>query len=110
MAGYYDLYRSKDQKYYFNLSGDNNENVLTSETYNLKQSALDGITSVRINSLDDTRYKRKISSRGQNYFVLTASNGEPIGASEEYSSSYAMERGISVVKQIGPSATLRDHT
>jgi uncharacterized protein len=110
MAGSYNLKRSVDQKYYFNLVADNNEKVLTSETYNLKQSALDGISSVRINSPLEGRYKRKISTRGLNFFVLTAANGEPIGTSEEYSSVQAMENGILVVKRIGPTATFRDLT
>jgi len=110
MSGSYILKRSVDQKYYFNLVADNNEKVLTSETYNAKQSALDGISSVKTNSPLEIRYKRKISSRGLNYFVLTGANGEPIGTSEEYSSAQEMEDSILVVKRIGPLATLRDLT
>lgn len=110
MSGSYILKRSTDQKYYFNLAADNNEKVLTSETYNVKQSALDGISSVRINSPLDTRFIRKTSSRGLNFFVLTAANGEPIGTSEEYSSAQAMEDSILVVIRIGPLATLKDLT
>ncbi|MCJ7632766.1 YegP family protein [Candidatus Bathyarchaeota archaeon] len=110
MAGSYNLKRSMDQKYYFNLVADNNEIVLTSETYNTKQNALDGISSVRLNSPHEERYKRKISTRQLHYFILTATNGEPIGTSEEYSSAQAMENGILVVKRIGQSAILRDLT
>jgi hypothetical protein len=105
----YNIRKSIDQKYYFTLNADNNEKVLTSETYNQKSSAYVGITAVKNNSPFDTRYKRKISTRGQHYFVLVAENGEPIGTSEEYSSSYAMELGISVVKRIGPIATTNDY-
>jgi uncharacterized protein YegP (UPF0339 family) len=110
MAGTYNLKRSSDSKYYFTLHAENNEKVLTSETYNQKQSAISGIESVRVNSPFDNRYKRKVSSRDLSYFVLTASNGEPIGTSEEYSSIANMENGISVVKQIGPTASVKDNT
>lgn len=110
MSGYYDLYRSTNHQFYFNLTAVNNEKILTSELYYQKQSALDGIASIKANSLYDSRYKRKISTRGFPYFVLTAANGEPLGTSEEYSSSSAMEHSIDVVKQIGPTAMLRDHT
>jgi uncharacterized protein YegP (UPF0339 family) len=110
MSGYYDLYKSTNQQHYFNLTGGNNEKILTSELYHQKQSALDGIASMRINAPHDSRYKRKTSTRGFSYFVLTAANGEPIGTSEEYTSSSAMEHSIAVVKQIAPTAILRDHT
>jgi hypothetical protein len=110
MSGYYDLYRSTNQQFYFNLTAGNNEKILMGELYTQKQSALDGIASMKVNSIYDSRYKRKISTRGFPYFVLTAANGEPLGTSEEYSSTAAMEHSINVVKQLAPTAVLRDHT
>ncbi|TDA66882.1 MAG: DUF1508 domain-containing protein [Chloroflexi bacterium] len=110
MAGYYVIRPSANLKYYFTLEAENREKVLTSEMYNLKSSAREGIASVRVNSPIDARYMRKRSTRGLAYFVLTAANGEPIGTSEEYSSSQAMEDGISVVKRIGPTAVEVDRT
>ncbi len=110
MAGYYVIQLSSNQKYYFTLVAENNEKVLTSEMYNLKSSARDGITSVRVNSPLDSHYKRKTSGRNLPFFVLIAANGEPIGTSEEYSSYQAMENGISTVKRIGPTATEIDRT
>lgn len=110
MSPFYSLRNSKDGKYYFTLDAENNEVVLTSETYNLKISAVDGIQSVKVNSPYDTRYRRKVSTRGLSFFVLVAANGEIIGTSEGYSSTYAMESGIAVVKRIGPIAMYIDLT
>lgn len=110
MAGKYKLMRSANSQFYFNLVADNNEVVLTSETYWAKQGALNGIESVRINSPIDSRYQRKVSSRGKFIFNLTAANNEVIGKSEEYNTVEAREHGISVVKRIGPSATVDDLT
>jgi uncharacterized protein YegP (UPF0339 family) len=43
MAGNYVIKKSSDDKFYFNLVAGNNEKVLTSEMYNQKQGALNGI-------------------------------------------------------------------
>jgi uncharacterized protein YegP (UPF0339 family) len=66
--------------------------------YKAKNSAQNGIESVRKNSKDDNRFERKSSSKGAPYFVLKAANGEVIGKSEMYSSKSSMENGIKSVK------------
>src|SRR5690242_2704695 len=103
MAGSF-LLEGSSGKYYFNLRAGNNEKILTSETYTTKASAQNGIESVRRNSQDDARYQRKTASNGSPYFTLTATNGETIGRSEMYSSTYAMENGIASVKANAPTA------
>ena len=108
MAGTYVIKKSADGKFFFNLKAGNHETVLTSETYNQKSSALDGIESVKKNSPLDDRYERKVSNHGQHFFVLKAANHEVIGKSEEYSSENAMEDGIAVVKKLGPAAETKD--
>jgi uncharacterized protein YegP (UPF0339 family) len=55
--------------------------ILTSELYNAKGSAEDGIESVKKNSALDERYERKDSSSGKPMFNLKASNGQAIGTS-----------------------------
>lgn len=41
------IYRSTNYQYYFVLKGGNGQVLVTSETYTTKQSALDGINSVK---------------------------------------------------------------
>lgn len=110
MAGKFVIKKSSDDKFYFNLVAGNNEKVLTSEMYNQKQGALNGIESVKENSAKDDRFEARVSEKGQDYFVLKAGNNEVIGTSEEYSSKSAMEDGIEVVKKLGPTAATEDES
>ena len=108
MAGTYKLRKSQDQKFFFNLLAENDEKILTSETYNAKSGALNGIESVRQNSQSDSNYKHKQSTRGLPYFVLVAANGEIIGTGEEYTSPAAMDKGIAAVKRLASDAVVKD--
>ena len=109
MSGYFKLHKSTDEKFVFNLKADNNEIILTSQTYTTKQHALDGIDSVRKNSSKDAQYTRKQSTANQPYFVLNSTNGETIGSSQMYASSSAMESGIASVKENGATKTSKDN-
>jgi uncharacterized protein YegP (UPF0339 family) len=110
MAGKFEIKRAKDGQFYFNLKARNGEIILISETYITKANAHNGVTSVMTNALLDQRFERKTSSRDEPYFVLKAANGEPIGVSEMYSSSSAMENGIESVKHHAPEARVEDLT
>lgn len=110
MAASYDLMQSGSGQYYFTLQADNNEVVLTSEQYTEKESALNGIESVRGNSANEEMYEVRESASGQPYFVLKAENHQVIGTSEMYSSQEACKGGMEVVMEHGPSAPLQDKT
>jgi uncharacterized protein YegP (UPF0339 family) len=110
MSGYYVLSKSAAGKYYFNLKAANHQVILTSEQYESRAAAENGIASVQRNSPDDARYLRKTAARGEPYFVLTAANHQTIGISEMYSSEAARENGIASVKNNGPSTTVKDET
>ncbi len=99
MAAKFEIKKSANEQFMFNLKAANGEVILTSETYSQKRSAEQGIASVKANASDDSRFERKTAKDGSPYFVLKAANGEIIGKSEMYSSVAAMEKGIaSVVK------------
>lgn len=108
MTGKYEIKKSSDGQFMFNLKAGNGEVILTSELYKAKASAENGIQSVRTNSPDDGRYDRRTSKSNDPYFVLKAANGEIIGTSEMYSSTAAMENGIRSVKENGPTAIVSD--
>jgi uncharacterized protein len=110
MSGKFDLKKSTDGQYFFNLKASNGQVILTSEMYKEKGSAENGIDSVKTNAPKDEHYERKVSSEREPYFVLKAGNGEPIGTSEMYSSTAAMENGIDSVKTNAPLATVHDLT
>lgn len=108
MAGKFEIRKSSNGQFFFNLKAGNGEKILTSEMYTAKSSAEGGIESARKNAPIDARYERKTSKGGQPYFVLKAANSEPIGKSETYSSTSAMESGIESVKKNAPDAKVDD--
>ena len=98
-------------QYYYTLTAANGEPILKGEGYTTKQNCINGINSVKINAPYDSRYERKVSYNGtQYYFVLKAANGEPIGVSEMYNSTAARENGITSVKNNAPTAPIVDLT
>ena len=108
MAAKYELKKSKNGQFFFNLKAANGEVILTSETYKQKEGAEHGIGSVKKNSASDAMFERKVATNGQHYFVLKAVNHEVIGKSETYSSASAMAKGIASVKRNGPDARVVD--
>ncbi len=110
MAGKFDLKRSPSGKFMFNLKAGNGQIILTSELYESKSAAENGIAAVKKNAGDDKRYERKESKKGEPYFVLKAANGQVIGKSEMYSAASAMENGIASVIKNGPTAATADNT
>lgn len=110
MAGKFDLKQSESGKYSFNLKAGNGQVILTSQMYDGKDGALNGIESVKKNAADDANYERKTSSAGDPFFNLKAGNGQIIGKSEMYKTAAAMENGIESVKTNGPTAEIADTT
>jgi uncharacterized protein len=104
MAGKFELKTSSNGKFHFNLKAGNGQIILSSEMYETKAAATNGIASVQSNAGDDGRYERKTSSNGKSFFNLKASNGQVIGSSEMYESNAAMENGIESVKSNAPGA------
>ncbi len=110
MASKFELKKARGGKFMFNLKAANGQVILTSEMYNSKPSAKNGIKSVAKNSRNDKRFDRKKSKKGDPYFTLTSPNGQVIGMSEMYSSTSSMEKGIASVKKNGPIAETKDLT
>jgi len=107
MAGKFALKTGKSGKVHFSLKASNGQIVLTSEKYETRASAVKGIESVKKNAANDGRFERKKGKDGAAYFVLKASNGEPLGRSEMYKSASSMENGItSVTKNAADSSTV----
>ncbi|MDQ1098298.1 MULTISPECIES: YegP family protein [Chryseobacterium] len=99
-----------NKEYQFNLKAGNGETILTSEGYVQKASCLKGIESVRVNSNNDSKFDRRMSTNSKPYFVLKAGNGEIIGKSQLYNDSFSMERGIASVKANAPMSEIVDQT
>ena len=110
MAGKFELKKSKNDKFHFNLKAGNGQVILSSEMYETKPSALNGIESIKKNAADDNRFEKRVNSKNEPFFILKAGNGQEIGRSEYYSSEAAMNNGIESVKKNAPDATVDDTT
>ena len=110
MAGWYELHKNDKGQFHFVLKAGNSETILTSEQYEAKASAENGIASVQKNCGDDARYDRKDSTSGKPYFNLKAGNHQIIGTSQMYASTASREAGIAAVKKNGVLKTIKDHT
>ncbi len=110
MAGKFELKKSKNEKYYFSLLAGNGQTILSSEMYEAKASAVNGIESVKKNAPDESKYDKLTGKDGSPYFTLKAANGQVIGQSQMYSSESARDNGIQSVMTNAPSATVDDQT
>ena len=108
MKGTFELSKASDGRFMFNLKAANHEVILSSQMYESKQSAQDGIASVRENAVLSGQFEELVGTDGRPYFVLHAANKQVIGRSEMYSSPEAMRKGIQSVKTNAPDAEIRD--
>ena len=110
MAGKFELKKSKNDKFYFSLLAGNGQTILSSEMYEAKASAVNGIESVKKNAGDAARYEKAVAKNGSPYFNLKAANGQVIGSSEMYKSEASRDNGIESVKKNAPDAETSDLT
>jgi uncharacterized protein YegP (UPF0339 family) len=108
MPGKFEIKTGKNGKTRFNLKAVNGQIILSSESYDSRRSCEGGIESVRKNAGNDARFERKTAKDGSFYFVLKASNGEPIGKSEMYKTKRSMENGIASVAKNAADAGVTD--
>lgn len=110
MAAKFELKKSRNDKFLFNLLGDNGQALVTSEMYEAKASALNGIESVRKNSAEEKRFELLSAKDGASYFSLKATNGQVIGSSPMYASAALRDAAIAAVRSGAAAAQLDDQT
>lgn len=108
--GKFVITKRSNGEFQFNLNAGNGQIILSSEGYSSKAGCENGISSVRNNSQDDSKYDRKTSSNGKYYFNLKATNGQVIGSSQMYEAESSRDNGIMSVKTNAPDATIEDNT
>ena len=106
----YELNKSANNKFFFNLKSGNGQTILNSEMYESKASALSGINSVQTNCINADRYTKNTSSNGKHYFTLKAGNHQIIGNSQMYESEASRDNGIESVKNNAPDAAVDDQS
>ncbi len=110
MAGKFELKKSKNDKFFFSLLAGNGQTILSSEMYEAKASAVNGIESVKKNGGDAARYDKLTAKDGSPYFTLKAGNGQVIGQSQMYASEATRDAGIASCMANAPGAATDDQT
>ncbi|WP_321778635.1 YegP family protein [Sulfurimonas sp.] len=107
--GYYVLTKNVEAKqpYHFVLKASNHETILNSENYTTKDSALNGIESVKVNSQDKENFEIREAKNDEPYFVLIAQNNKIIATSETYSSMEMCKHGIDAVIKYASDAIVK---
>lgn len=104
----FELSKNHDGQFRFVLKADNGETVLTSELYQSKASAENGIASVKSNAGKDGRYDRLVAANGKPYFNLKAANGQVIGTSRLYEVETSREAVIASTQLYAAQAEVKD--
>lgn len=108
MAGKFELKIAKNGKYHWSLKASNGQIILTSQMYASKETAMNGINSVKTNAVIPERFESKVSEHGKPYFVLKAANGQVIGNSQMYETEKSRDNGIQSVANHAPDAAVED--
>jgi uncharacterized protein len=100
------LAQGQSGKFHFTLLAKNKQVVLTSEAYNSRAAALNGIASVKKNAAKRDCFETRTAKNGKSYFVLMAKNGEIIGQSQMYAYRNSVYNGIKSVMANAPAAKM----
>jgi uncharacterized protein YegP (UPF0339 family) len=106
--GKFHLKKASNGQFHFNLLASNGQVILSSEQYKARDSALDGIASVRRNAQREGAFEIKVSGNDKHYFVLKATNGQVVGQSQMYASLASAEQGCDAVRRHAPEAVLAE--
>lgn len=120
-AGKFEIKKTKDSRYVFNLYASNHVIVATSQVYSSVQSALNGIKSVIANSsraeiedqtvkgyksLPYPKWEIYLDNAKQYRFRLSASNGSCVCHSQGYTKKSNCKSGIESIQKFAPTARI----
>ena len=122
MTGKFVIAKAKNDGIYFNLVAANGEIIATSEVYESKTNAQNGIESVRTNcvagiedqtvdgyeTLKNPKFEIYKDKAGEFRYRLKASNGEIIASGEGYTTKQSVQNGIESIKTNAPTAEVVD--
>ena len=96
--------KKKGEQFHFVLKAGNGQVILSSEMYNTKAAAKNGIESVQKNCSNENLYERKTAKNGKFHFNLKSTNGQIVGSSQMYAAESGMNNGIQSVMKNAPGS------
>ncbi len=110
MAGKFELTKTENGHYQFNLIDSDGRLLFTSEAYPHKSGAQDGIVLLRERVAHFICFERKKTSTNKLYYVIREAGGQVIGSSRRYSSIPSLESNISAIRKCVSDAAVVDAT
>lgn len=93
----FEVFTGSNSELYFRLV-DNGKTILTSEGYKQKDSALNGIESVKKNLRLPTGVEMKESTNGKHFFNIKSTNGQVVGTSALFDSVELRDKWLTDMK------------
>ncbi len=94
----------------FRFIDDDGAVILKSENYKAKNSALNGIESVKKNAVSEKRYDLKTAKNGKFYFNLKSTNGQIVGTSTMFANEVDRQKAMTLLGGDAASALLDDQS
>lgn len=102
--GKFEIKKAKDGQFYFNLKGESDKVLLTSEMYTTLAACENGIASVKKNAGEQANYDLGQSESGKFHFNLKAANHQVIGSSTMLADEETAKAAIEAVSKEAPEA------
>lgn len=106
----FQIFKGKNDKFYFRLNARNGEQILSSQAYAAKAGCQNGIESVKKNAPNSENFEVKEAANGKFHFNLLAVNKQVIASSQMYATKQSCEGGIASVQNVAPEAGVEDTT
>ena len=110
MAGKFELIKTADSQYVFNLIDSGGQLLFISEPYPQTSDVQKAIALLRERVKSFANFERKKTDTNKLYFVIREIKGPVIGSSQRHASIAALENSITAVHKCAPDAVLVDHT
>ena len=110
MAVSFELHKNEKGQFHFSLKAADGGTLLSSEQYESKASAENGMASVKKNSVLPERFEKQVASDGRAYFTLKAANHQVVGASPMFGAADKRDAMLAMVHAEAEHAAVHDHT
>jgi uncharacterized protein len=102
----FEIFVGANDRHYFRLVARNGQQVLRSQSYASRASALNGAFAVAEYGVSAEAYDVRQANNGGYYFNVYAPNGQVIGTSQVYSTKYSATRGRDAIIALLPTIEL----
>jgi len=101
----FEIARSRDKKYYWNLKASFGQVLLTSGIYSSKDNCIEGIVLSK-ESIKNSNFLPQQTTNGEYYIVQISIDCQFLSRSEFYSTKESMEIGLIAIKKCIPIADI----